>query len=184
MITTPYKTIARFESAGSDGTLGLRIEVAGSNLPDTDQESIRYAAQDALKKIEEEITAAIKAADPKAQENAKAERDQLLGCFKTPIYVEDIPNGCCNQGCCRHLPWFVVTTSVGRIKIGWSKRVINIDWSETQGTAEADELFPAEDTTKGAKYIHAWTVEKAADYVEAVLFSGMNAQVKTRRDEA
>ena len=91
-----------------------------------------------------------------------------------PIYIEEIPNGYCNRACCRHLPWFIVTTTVGRIKIGWRKRVIEIDWSDTKGTAEAETLFAAEDVTKGTRYIHAWSVEKAKSYVAAIMSSRVN----------
>ena len=177
MITTPYKTLTGFESLGSIGSLGVRIEVAGSNLPDLEIDDIRDAGYKAMDSIKEAITAAIMAADPKAQERAKEEREEILGCFDGPIYVEEIPNGYGKQGCCRHLPWFVVTTAVGRIKIGWRKRVIEIDWSETKGTAEAETLFAAEDVTKGTRYIHAWSVKKAKSYVAAIMSSRVNTGV-------
>ena len=85
------------------------------------------------------------------------------------IYVEEIPNGYCNRYCCKHLPWFVVTTKVGRITIGWRKRVINIDWEGSAITKKANELFPQEDVTKGDKLIHAWGYEKAKEYIGVLL---------------
>ena len=167
MITEPYRTLAGFEQFG-DGSLGLRIEISGSPLPEL-TDALRDAGRKALDAVKEEVIAALKASDPDAQARAKAEREELLGCFDGPIYVEEIPNGYCRQGCCRHLPWFVVTTAVGRIKIGWRKRVIEIDWTDTRGTADSDTLFPGEAVTKGARSIHAWSVEKAREYITKIV---------------
>ena len=68
------------------------------------------------------------------------------------IFVEEIPNGYCNEPCCSRLPWFIVTTPVGHIKIGWRKRVINIDWTNTLQKKNGHELFPNEDVTKSMEY--------------------------------
>jgi hypothetical protein len=83
--------------------------------------------------------------------------------------VEEIPNGYCNRYCCAHLPWYIVTTRLGRIKIGWRKSVINIDWAETQGTKTSEELFQSENVTKDTRGIHAWGYEKARAYVGAII---------------
>lgn len=58
-----------------------------------------------------------------------------------------------------------MTTPIGHIKIGWRKRVVVIDWSETIVKENADDLFPDEDVTKVGKLIHAWGVKKATEYV-------------------
>ncbi len=181
-----YQCLQGEESSGSHGTFGIRILVAHKALdlstrrdPDNETElekALHHAGYDAVDKITDAVMRIVIANDPKAQEHVRAEREQLLGLFAAPIYVETIPNGYDSRWPSAHLPWFVVTTSVGRIKIGWRKRVIFIDWTETQGTKTADELFAAEDVTKSSghdkeRYIHAWSVEKAKSYIDAIIAS-------------
>jgi hypothetical protein len=182
-----YTELHREESAGSYGAFGIKILVAvhppheegEQPVPvSLDHETIRYACYDAKKAIQGAIMERVIASLPGAQARAKAEREQLLALFPNPIFVEEIPNGYCSDYCCKHLPWFIVTTSVGRIKIGWRKRVINIDWSETKGTKTSEELFKDENVTKDTRLIHAWGADDAKGYVEAIL-SGVPLQPKT-----
>ena len=58
-------------------------------------------------------------------------------------------------------PWWLVETAIGLIRIGWRKRVLEVDWEATgiEGTVTSD------DTTKAATYVHAWTPEKAIEYL-------------------
>jgi hypothetical protein len=100
------------------------------------------------------------------------QRAELVALFDNPDEVEEIPNGYCNQWCCRHLPWFVVTTPVGKIKLGWRKRVISIDWTSTLVEATAEELFPNEKVTKSLRLIHAWGIDDARRYIQTILTSG------------
>lgn len=164
-----YHSLYSEEGAGSYGCYGVKIEVAASVLPNLDQEKIRYAAYDAAKLVKGAVMEAVVAADPKAQERAKQERIDLLALFPETIFVEEIPNGYCSDWCCKHLPWFIVTTKAGRIKIGWRKRVILIEWEEIANAKTAEELFPSEDVTKSGKMIHAWSYEKAKEYIQTVL---------------
>jgi hypothetical protein len=180
-----YTELHREESAGSYGAFGIKILVAlhppheQGEKPievDLNQEKIRFACYDAKKLIQGAVMDYMISQLPAAQARRKAEREEILGCFgDAPIHVEEVPNGYCSDYCCKHLPWFVVTTKVGRIKIGWRKRVINIDWSETQGTKTAEELFKSESSTKGDRYIHAWGCDKAREYVKAIV-SGVPLQ--------
>mgnify|MGYP003405232312 CR=1 FL=1 len=66
-------------------------------------------------------------------------------------------------------PWYIFYTKKGPLKVGWRKRVINLDWSGFPVKMSADELFPGEDVTKGNHYIHAWGFEKLEQYVGALL---------------
>lgn len=86
----------------------------------------------------------------------------------------EISNEYCN---CEHCaPWFNITTQFGVIKIGWRKRVINIDWSKLYDdtpelksiNSKLTNLFENEDTTKGQNYIHAWGAEKAQEYLKTI----------------
>lgn len=163
-----YKTIASIEGHRQCGSTGVRIDVAASSA--FDRNALYTVAADAVRRIEDELVAAVYAASSEAQAAAAQEREDLLWCFDAPVFVEPIPNEYCSPGCCRHLPWFMVTTSAGRIKIGWRKRVIVVvDWSETRGTATAKDLFAQEDTTKGDRMIHAWSLAKAKEYITAIL---------------
>ncbi|HXC05521.1 MAG TPA: hypothetical protein VNZ86_12255 [Bacteroidia bacterium] len=166
-----YIELCKTESAGTYGQFGIKIEVAG-HLPETlDDDRIYAACREAQDKVTNVLRAIALESDPKAQEARKKEREQLIGLFQEPVFVEEIPNGYCSQWCCKHLPWFRVTTKVGVIVIGWRKRVISIDWSATfpYGTKTADELFPDEDVTKDTRGIHAWSIEKAKQYIDAIL---------------
>lgn len=66
-------------------------------------------------------------------------------------------------------PWFTVETEVGSITLGWRKSVIIIDWSETPHAGkDILQLFAAEDVTKDKTYIHAWSKEKAVEYLSKI----------------
>lgn len=166
-----YTTLFDAESAGEVGAFGIKIQVAACpSPPHLRSDKIIGAAYKAADLVRSEVMAAMKAADkctPAEIENNK----KLIGLFPAPIFAEEIPNGYCDQWCCRHLPWFVVTTTIGRFKIGWRKRVINIDWSETRNTDTAVELFAEENVTKAEKYIHAWSIEDAKRYIQTVISS-------------
>lgn len=60
-----------------------------------------------------------------------------------------------------HLPWYLFKTQVGFIKVGWRKRVINIDWSHC-GMAWTRPMD--QDITFSDTYMHAWSYEKMVEY--------------------
>ncbi|MCP4762868.1 MAG: hypothetical protein GY870_13900 [archaeon] len=163
-----YQTARKEESFGKFG-YGLEIKI-GSTVPvDLKNKRIQSAIYEASDKIKAEVCAVIKSNDPKIDYEIKENRKLLSSSlFKKPIFVEEIPNEYCSDWCCRHLPWFIITTTIGRFKIGWRKRVIEIDWSETVNTKDSEELFKSEDVTKGEKYIHAWNIDKASEYIEKI----------------
>jgi hypothetical protein len=163
-----YQQIHATEVLGTYGRYGIKILVAQPGDLRLDTDAIRIATHDAANLVEAAVMEAVVATMPEAQERTKRERAELLGLFPDTIFVEEIPNGYCPRWCCKHLPWFVVTTKIGRIKIGWRKRVINIDWSGTQAP-KAEDLFPQEDVTKFERGIHAWGLEKAREYVLRIL---------------
>jgi len=84
------------------------------------------------------------------------------------LQFKAIPNEYCP---CEHCAsWFIISTPDGDIKIGWRKRVINIEWLDNYKKFE--ENFKSEDVTRGfGKYgdndrsIHAWSIEKAKEYL-------------------
>lgn len=165
---------------GNRGFGGLKIMVHHDNMPTTDQgwddrppEVVEYQndmsraagiARNALHKL-------VMSSDPEVKACVKTQRESLIGLFgDRAIYVEELPNGYGEHDPYWSLfPWFKVTTGCGPIKIGWRKRVINIDWAESEITARANDLFPNEDVTKGSSYIHAWGYEKAQGYIDKLL---------------
>ncbi len=168
-----YTLLEGFQQFGSGGKLGIKIMIAGDRLPDDEHnDKLRSIAYQALEQLKDEVIHQRILADPVEMEIAANERRMLLECFETEsVFVSTLPNGYCPRGCCKHRPWFRVTTSVGHFTIGWRKRVINIDWSDTVGTGNGEDLFKGEDTTVGTKYVHAWGYEKAKEYVEKIIES-------------
>ena len=61
-------------------------------------------------------------------------------------------------------PWWLVKTPKGVIKIGWRKRVILIDWSDTGVNCVVTE----DDVTKDEMMVHAWSYVKALEYLTAL----------------
>lgn len=141
-------------------------------------ERVRYEQQLRLNPKTHERAADTKAAFAEAFEAAE------LG----PIFMEPIPNEYWgNDSGGKFDPWFKVATPIGYIRIGWRKRVINIDWSATTlkalvPTHEFDtrdrvpsgkELFQFaldnnETTTVGDSYIHAYGYERVAAYLKVL----------------
>ena len=166
MIEVEYQEGARYESFGEFGVCGVKVLVSLHRpLSEMDERILRRKAEE----VHNELMAESIRLDPRSQERARRQRDEVLSIFPEPIFAEEVPNGYCSQWCCRHLPWFRVTTKAGRFTVGWRKRVISIDWTETHGTLNSEELFPDEDVTKFKKSIHAWGVDKAREYVARIM---------------
>ena len=159
------------ESLGSYGAFEIEINVGASKLPDFKSDEIWRATHDAVELIESAVMEQIVKNDPQAIERAKVEKQGIVALFPDKCFVKEIPNGYCSRWCCKHLPWFVVTTPVGPITIGWRKRVIEINWNEVPLAQSSGYLFPNEDVTKDDKMIHAWSLEKAKEYIAAIIAS-------------
>lgn len=71
------------------------------------------------------------------------------------------------SGCIHREPWLNILTDKGTIKIGWRKRVTNIDFSEMDNDINVSK-FIDDDVTKGKDYIHAWTKEKCVEYLKTI----------------
>jgi len=59
------------------------------------------------------------------------------------------------------LPWWKVQTPSGTIKLGNRKRVINIDWTDT----DVRFVVTEDHVTKSETHVHAWSVGKAVNYL-------------------
>ncbi len=160
----PYRQIWKSESSGED-EFGMEIRVTvNRDLSELERQSLF----DAARMLERAIRTENRRLDPKQAEARRMERLDILALFTGSIFVEEIPNGYCSEWCCSQKPWFVVTTTYGRIKIGWRKRVIEIYWGDSAITATAESLFPGEDVTKSERLIHAWGYDKARQYIRTL----------------
>ncbi len=61
-------------------------------------------------------------------------------------------------------PWWFVKTEIGWIEIGWRKRVIAIDWTETP----VRSMLTQDEVTQDVNCVHAWSEEKALEYLKAL----------------
>ena len=167
-----YERVYRSESFGEYGALGLELHatVGKREFSESDKRMI----SEAMSKLAEELHGNTIRQNPKLLQSSVEERKQILSLFDQPIYVETTKNEYFQGAWGEMFPWFIVTTKVGRIKIGWRKRVIEIHWTDTLNTTKAKELFPDEDVTKSndwdkERYIHAWGLEKAKAYINKIL---------------
>lgn len=58
-------------------------------------------------------------------------------------------------------PWWLIITNAGVIRIGWRKRVIEIDWSDVGRHVDVTN----DEVTKDGTLVHAWTYPKALEYL-------------------
>jgi hypothetical protein len=130
--------------------------------------------------------------DPVTWEKEAKTKADFEKCFADaglgPVFMEPIPNEYhrVDDPYALGNPWYNVATPIGYIKIGWRKRVINIDWTRTvlQSLVEdkyregrrppsGEELLPTilkdgETTSLGDFYVHAYGYEKATQYLKAM----------------
>ncbi len=153
---------------GGNG-LEIKILISGYNLPELEKGVSPLPINNLLNQIENFVRGKRIEQDPNTKVLTEKNRSMVDKVFDSPVYVEEIENGYCKDYCCKHLPWFIVTTKIGRITIGWRKRVTAIDWEDTDNKLEAEELFPDENTTKVGCMIHAWSYEKAKEYITKIV---------------
>lgn len=176
-----YEELYGVEKIGGTG-IGVRILINSSpklkltNEPNDKQEALRFAAMDAVEKVAGEIEKLLNRDNPERQAGIKRRNDALISCFPTPIRIEHIPNGYCSQACCADRPWFLITTSIGTFKVGDRKSVIHLEWTNTDCKKPARVLFMDEDVTKTDYTIHAWSIDKLAEYVRVIVNSVTEVQ--------
>lgn len=115
---------------------------------------------------EEQYQLASKRADLEEKSKAEAEAIMKLAGF-TVSRVWELANGYWP----RHpdydnvrRPWWLFMTEIGPIQIGWRKRVISIRWDATSVRGEVTK----DEVTKGDDHVHAWSTEKAVEYLKAL----------------
>jgi hypothetical protein len=147
-----------------------------------DNYTLRCAVWEAEKAIQDEVLATRYEKSEQCSK-AVAKNKKLLELFDAPIYVDEIDNKYWgDHSHFRKIPWFIVTTKIGRFIIGWRKRVISIDWSDTRGTKTSKELFADENVTKDTKMIHAWSMDDARRYINTIITNkALNQGVNNER---
>ena len=165
------KNLSSIDCAGGYGSFKGSVLINSEKYNALSEESrnkVSCKASDFLQAIKGLIeTEWVKANETDKRNDHVAELTELfeLAGFDT-IHVETIDSEYCREACCYKYPWIIVTTKKGRIKLGWRKRVINLDWSESDITAMGESLFKGESTTIGEKYIHCWGKDKALEYLK------------------
>jgi hypothetical protein len=161
------ESVITIKTIGVNQSIDLELLLdVGREFTEIDKANINYH----IRRLIESIQAETISINPQSKIDAINEKTGIINCFgDRVIFVEQIPNGYDDSYYSKHLPWFVVTTTKGRIKIGWRKRVICIDWCDSIIKESAEALFPNEDVTKYEKLIHAWGYEKATEYINVLL---------------
>jgi hypothetical protein len=161
----------RVHYSHSSGQTSLGLELyADPGRPLTEND--KSAVYDAMETLEKELHAESARLHPdniawKARWLDKA-RLMFSDAGLAPIYVCEIDNKYCGPKCCPHRVWLLVTTPRGIIEVGWRKSVMVIDWSASDVKATAEELFADQDVTKGERMIHAWSYERATEYLTRI----------------
>ena len=60
-------------------------------------------------------------------------------------------------------PWFMVTTPKGRIRMGWRKRVISIDWARSELTAKGEDVVDEPNVTHWEEGVHCYGTDRAVE---------------------
>lgn len=159
------KTIINYEDNDNKFGVEIVIKYPGNIENDFNHDYYFYEIKDNVIK---HIRKTFNSKDPEILQKKAEEKEKLLSLFgNNLIFVEEIPNeyDCDSENC-----WFRVTTKIGHLKIGWRKRVIYLDYSETiLNNIKGTNLFPGEDTTTLDTGIHAWGYEKAKEYINILL---------------
>jgi len=113
--------------------------------------------------------------DPKTWERADYTKADFKKAFEDAgfdtIFMEEVSNEywCgIDKAWALSRPWFMVTTPVGHIKVGWRKRVIELNWERTTIEATAEKLFPDHSATTGHRMVHAYGYERLTAYLKTL----------------
>jgi hypothetical protein len=106
----------------------------------------------------------------KIEAEAKLTLDRLKAIFLlSMIEVKSfhrLPNGYTGDANCPTSPWLLAETKYGLIKIGWRKRVINIEWPVDANVSGKKVLGKDEDwITSFSNGVHAYGYPKAIEYL-------------------
>lgn len=170
MMHEDYKQVAAQTVYEDLGVVGVKILISSPiDWNDIANEELGYQIERVSGSIVESIYCQLEMAKPEFSSRKQKVIDDLLACFPKDIQFEEVPNQYCRRHCCLGRPWLKVKTKIGDIVIGWRKRVINIDWGDSDQEATGDQMFPNENVTKDKTYIHAWGYDKAKEYIDKII---------------
>ena len=178
---TQYTILRHTESGRDGGDFGVKI-LATVKRPLSREENL------ALYEAEELITEAILKEDlrldPSAQHQKNQATEVMLSLFIKGAHFRELPNGYCSRSCCSQKPWYKVLTEIGWLTIGWRKRVMNIDWTETVVELSGEELFPVWDSTRSRKgdptrFLHVGSYEDAQKVIDQLYISAPRNQLQS-----
>ena len=68
-------------------------------------------------------------------------------------------------------PWWLLMTEIGPVRVGWRKRVLEIEWDAcaVRGIVTDDD-----GVSKAETYVHAWSLPKAVEYLQALRALALN----------
>lgn len=159
-----YERVGFHESHGQI-SLGVQVFVGLENMT---QEEIAIAGNMASECHEKLLLHRINN-DPKNIACLHEEKKAFLSLFPSLVYVKEETNPYWPTYTFKKK--FVVTTQKGPIAVWWRKRVIVIDWSQSEIKSFAEDLFPDENVTKSDWLIHADSYAKAKEYINKVMAS-------------
>jgi hypothetical protein len=61
-------------------------------------------------------------------------------------------------------PHWLVKTDKGLIRLGWRKRVLEIDWTDTK----IEKIVTEDEVTKNEHLVHAYTIPDAVKYLQSL----------------
>jgi len=168
-----YKELYSTKGSSGDFNFGLKIMVKlDREFTENDTRGMYRIADGIVDALHTESLRL----DPGTHERTKVTRAEMINLFPAPIFVEEIPNGYGPENpYTAFQPWFVVTTQKGRIKIGWRRSVIHLEWTDSAIKKTAAEIFPKEEawpgyeTTQYDQVIHCHSYEKAREYIARLL---------------
>lgn len=164
-----YKEIGYLQHEYPNRTIGVKVLI-NSPIEIDKNYAIRVMIDKFQEELIEQINLEIVTQNP---ENGRIYNETIFNlqdCFPQKYNYHVIPNEYCSKYCCYTKPWLRVHTPIGPIKIGWRKRVINIDWSEVSPLyLISPTVFKDENVTCGEYYVHAWGYDKAKEYIFKIL---------------
>lgn len=150
--------------SGTTNCLNCREPMEGSGgefSPDltTTFRSCKCGMKAIFYRADENLDIALRARRKDYHENVKKTKQQMLAVF-TLAEIEVLESYNIENEYSGDSPWLLASTKYGLIKIGWRKRVINIDWSNTK-----IKYLVEDEVTKDSDMAHAWSYNKAVEYL-------------------
>ncbi len=163
-----YETYSKYESSSSFGSVGVEIRIASSKFHASEENKkfITQLTDQLIEMVNLRIYRGLPETTAKIEENEKIIRSFFGG---RAIYLEEVPNEYSNDFYYFDRKWFRVWTDKGPIKVGRRKRVWHIEWEKRTNPLYAGNLFKDEQVSIGDRWIHAWSDQDAARYIDKVL---------------